>query len=186
MARANSKRSVLLQVAGQLVRREGYSALTLEAVAAEAGVSKGGLLYHFPTKEALVAALVEALIDGFETGHQECLVQDSAAPGAWARAYLRASVAPEGQSEADGITAGLLAGVALDPNLLAPLRARYAAWVTALESDGLPGVNAHIVRLAADGIWLADLMELAPPSGVLRAQVLARLIELGGGSHEEA
>ena len=35
--------------------------LTLDAVGAATGVSKGGVLYHFPTKEALVAALVEQL-----------------------------------------------------------------------------------------------------------------------------
>ncbi|MFF4615626.1 TetR/AcrR family transcriptional regulator [Nonomuraea jabiensis] len=44
---------------------EGAEALTLEAVARRAGVSKGGLFYHFPTKQALVAAMVDRLTMAF-------------------------------------------------------------------------------------------------------------------------
>ena len=42
-----SARARLLDAAVAVVRRDGAQALTLDAVAAEAGVSKGGLLYHF-------------------------------------------------------------------------------------------------------------------------------------------
>ena len=49
----------LLDVAGELVTESGVMALTLEAVAKRAGVSKGGLLHHFPTKDALLIAVLE-------------------------------------------------------------------------------------------------------------------------------
>lgn len=179
MGRTSNKRTTLLQTAATIVKRDGYSALTLEAVAAEAGVSKGGLLYHFSTKEALVAGLIEALITGFEAGMVEEQATDSRSPGTWTRAYLRASVTLDGPSEVDGVTAGLIAAVALDPNLLEPLRERYAHWEEALDGDGLPGVNSHIVRLAADGIWLADLLGLAPPTGERRRKVIECLLQLG-------
>jgi AcrR family transcriptional regulator len=48
------------------VVEEGVSGMTLEAVAREAGVSKGGLLYHFPSKEALIGGMIGRLIDRFE------------------------------------------------------------------------------------------------------------------------
>jgi Transcriptional regulator len=35
--------------------------MTLEAVAARANVSKGGLLYHFPSKDALVLGMVSRI-----------------------------------------------------------------------------------------------------------------------------
>ena len=35
--------------------------MTLDVVAQAAGVSKGGLLYHFPSKESLLGALAQAL-----------------------------------------------------------------------------------------------------------------------------
>ena len=77
---------------------------------------------------------------------------------------------------------GLLAAVGHDPSLLEPLQQRYRNWVERLDSDGLPGVDAHVVRLAADGLWAADLFGLAPPDPELRARIHARLVELAGTS----
>lgn len=51
---SNSKRSSILLAASIVVKNNGVEKLTLEAVAKEAGVSKGGLLHHFPNKEALI------------------------------------------------------------------------------------------------------------------------------------
>lgn len=42
--------------------RDGIAALSLNAVAREAGVSKGGLLHHFPNKQALIYALFARLL----------------------------------------------------------------------------------------------------------------------------
>jgi hypothetical protein len=76
----------------------------------------------------------------------------------------------------------LLAAVGYAPSLLEPIQARYGDWVQRLEEDGLPGVDAHVVRLAADGLWAADLFDLAPPDPALRARIQTRLAELAGAS----
>ena len=47
----------LLDAASTVVHRDGAQALTLDAVAAEAEVSKGGLLYHFASKRDLIDGL---------------------------------------------------------------------------------------------------------------------------------
>ncbi|PMB02210.1 hypothetical protein CEN49_26140, partial [Fischerella thermalis CCMEE 5273] len=39
-------REVILKSANQIVKEQGFTSLTLDAVAKHAGVSKGGLLYH--------------------------------------------------------------------------------------------------------------------------------------------
>lgn len=57
-------RSRVLDAYVTLLIDEGERAATLDAVAREADVSKGGLLYHFPNKEALVAGLLERLDAG--------------------------------------------------------------------------------------------------------------------------
>jgi len=51
--------SLLLAAANKVVVDRGVDALTLDAVACQAGVSKGGLLHHFPSKEALITAMVQ-------------------------------------------------------------------------------------------------------------------------------
>ena len=51
-----SSREKILDAAAELVAEIGAGRLTLEAVAEKAGLSKGGLLYNFPTKDALLQA----------------------------------------------------------------------------------------------------------------------------------
>jgi AcrR family transcriptional regulator len=169
-----------LHAASTVVAERGYSALTLDAVGAATGVSKGGVLYHFPTKEALVAALVEELATGFDADQSTAHAADSTAPGAWTRAYLTASAAPTQEESEQLAVVALLAAIGYDPSLLEPIRERYRQWVERLDDDGLPGVDAHVVRLAADGLWAADLFGLAPPDAALRARIHARLGELAG------
>lgn len=174
-------RQPLLRAAAALVAQRGYSALTLDAVGAATGVSKGGVLYHFPTKEALVAALLERLTAGFDAGQTAAHAADPIAPGAWTRAYVTASFGPQDES-AHVAAVALLAAVGYDPSLLEPLQARYSSWVERLADDGVPGVDAHVVRLAADGLWAADLFGLAPPDPSLRARIHVRLAELASAS----
>ena len=57
---------LILTAAERVVLRDGVARLTLEAVAREAKLSKGGLLYHFATKEALIQAMLDRLIQHCE------------------------------------------------------------------------------------------------------------------------
>jgi AcrR family transcriptional regulator len=175
-----SKRDQLLDAALALVAKHGYSALTLDAVGAAVGVSKGGVLYHFPTKDALVIALIEQLGDGFDAAQAAALAEDSRMPGAATRAYLVA--ASTVRSDEHLAAVALLAAVGHDPGLLEPLRERYCTWVERLDNDGLPDLDAHLVRLAIDGLWAADLFGLAPTDPDLRRALLGRLLRLAGGA----
>src|ERR1700688_4772194 len=57
-----SARDKILDAALELIGDIGVPAVTLEGVAARAGISKGGLLYHFRFKEQLLAAANEHLV----------------------------------------------------------------------------------------------------------------------------
>src|SRR3954464_1296024 len=103
-ARTSRTRDRLLDAAGAVVRRDGAQALTLDAVAAEAEVSKGGLLYHFKSKRDLVEGLIERWLAQFQRGIDD---QDDA----FVRGYVKAS-APEGNE------LGMLAALIGDPSLL--------------------------------------------------------------------
>ncbi len=172
----STTRQNILQAAYQFVQREGGDRLTLEAVAHEAGLSKGGLLYHFPTKDALIGGMVAYLIDQFEGDLNRAFAEENSGPGSWLRAYIRASCnSPD--EESNGASA-LLAAVANNPALLEPLRAHYASWQAHIENDGVSPARATIIRLALDGLWFADLLDLAPPNGPLREQLIAELFAL--------
>ena len=58
-------RAALLDAASRIVQQRGVEHLTLELTAQEAGVSKGGLLYHFPSKEALIKGMIQSYLERF-------------------------------------------------------------------------------------------------------------------------
>jgi AcrR family transcriptional regulator len=169
----------LVDAAIEVLLRDGARALTLAAVARSAGVSKGGLLYHFPSKPALVAGMVERLVSQFDAA----LAEAGDAPGAATRAYLAATVRPvaDDLTTADRASAALFAAALVDPDALAPLRDKWQAWQARLEADGIDPARATAVRLAVDGWWLARLVGLAPPGPDLHRRVYAQLVDLVEG-----
>jgi AcrR family transcriptional regulator len=175
--RAPTTKERIVSAAEEVVLRHGVSRLTLEAAALEAGLSKGGVLYHFPTRDALVAAMVATIIEEFDRDIEARLREDRA-PGAYTRAYVRATLEPAsaGPEREDRLGAAVIAAAAAQPALLEPLQAAAERWQDRLVADGLDPATATLLRLASDGLWLCDLFGLAPPSASLRDQV-ADLLE---------
>ena len=172
MPAATDTRRRLVDAASLVVRRDGARALTLDAVAAEAGVSKGGLLYHFKTKRDLLDAMLAGWLEEF-AGEIE-----AASDGGFAAGYVRASDM-SGWAAAERATEfGLLAAMVDEPGTLERVRERYAEWQARLSEESDDPVLATVARLAADGLWLADLLGLAPPSGELRERVIERMVAL--------
>ncbi|MCX5990420.1 MAG: TetR/AcrR family transcriptional regulator [Chloroflexi bacterium] len=178
-------RDSILAAAAQLISREGARRLTLDAVAAEARLSKGGLLYHFSSKDDLIRGLVETLVAQFDAEVETFTVPGK--PGAWTRAYLDAAIntsAAASESHASKASAGhgpaltstgIAAAVSNNPALLEPVREAYRRWQQNLESDGIDPVDATIVRLACDGLWLSDLIGLDPVPEPLQTAVVSRM-----------
>jgi AcrR family transcriptional regulator len=187
MATAPTTKTRILRAAEDVVIRDGVARLTIEGAAQEAGVSKGGVLYHFPTKAALVAAMVERFVQAFDDD-LERYGADGGRRGDFVRAYLEASVAPTQSAgtppeaaDATGdlrerrLGAALIASVSSDPELLRPMRDRFDAWQEAVEGDGLDKATASLVRLCVDGLWLCDVFGLAPVTGGLRDELAEKL-----------
>lgn len=174
-------RDRLLDAVERLLVKGGVDAVRLDAVAAEAGVSKGGLLHHFPSKRALVEGVVQRLVDRFET----VLPGPDAPAGAYTRAWLDASIpsaSPEdGDDSPDQVPIALLAAAG-GPEVLDVLQRHYRVWQERLDADGLaPGV-ATLVRMAVDGWWTARLLGLAPPRDEAHTQLrrlMSGLIDQG-------
>jgi AcrR family transcriptional regulator len=171
---APSTRDELLAGAYRVLLRDGPERLTLDAVVRETGRSKGGVLYHFPTKDALLAAMVGRVLDRFDAAvAAQWEAAGDRSPGSWLRAYLAASVAPDPDGPAIG--AALLSVVAANPGLLDLVRERAARTQARLEADGIDPAVATVVRLAADGLAMDDLFGFAPLGDDLRGRVLAAI-----------
>lgn len=176
-ARAAKTRSKLLDAAATVVRRDGIQAMTLARVAEEAGVSKGGLLHHFASKEELVSGLLDQTLADAATGLDQ--LTDGVERGAFARAYLEYVRRPD-EHQADSATAVFAAAAAGDGEL-GPAGDIFEAWQERLMyEDGLDPALGLLARIVGDGLWLIDLFGLARPSAEDRARVIdlvARLLD---------
>lgn len=164
-------RNLIINAANRVVIERGINQLTLEGVAQVAGVSKGGLLYHFPSKDALIEGMVEAYLADFEHRIDAHLSGDDT-PEGWVKAYILASI--DSPPEEIALNAALLAAFSVNPNLLRPMRERYSIWQERMNEleDGT------LIRLALDGLWFSDLVGLAPPNQEQRQVLLARLLQM--------
>lgn len=61
--RVNTTKLEIVQVAAKLFMKRGYSATSIKAIADNLGISTGHLTFYFPTKEMLLAKLVDMLCD---------------------------------------------------------------------------------------------------------------------------
>ncbi|GAA1532608.1 TetR/AcrR family transcriptional regulator [Actinomadura kijaniata] len=167
-------RDRILDAVERILVAGGADAIRLDAVAAEAGVSKGGLLHHFRTKQALLEGVLDRLVERFEAE----LPPPGSPPGTFTRAWLDATIPPDdvpAKAHGDRVAVAILAGLSGGPEVLDALRRRYRIWQERLAGDGLDPATASLVRLAVDGWWMARLLDLAPPRDDLHRQVRARL-----------
>ncbi len=169
--RAVQTRDRILRAASEVIKQEGVSSLTLDKVATRAGISKGGFLYHFGSKDALIIGLLNQLM-GMLDGELNMLVEGSEhRNGAFALAYL--DYVREPTKTATDTAKSILAAAAVDEDLLDSTREIFHRWQDRLlRHDGLDEVRALLARLVGDGLWLIDLFGLAPPTVEERRKVL--------------
>lgn len=175
--------SRILDAAENLIIARGVAALTLEAAAREAGVSKGGLLYHFASKEALLEALLRRLSAFIAQEFAACVAAQPEGPGRVARSMLEwgfgeGDLACNERHERAG--AVFLAAFHHDPALLAPIRAVIADMRAAVAGDGLPPGHGASIMAAGDGLFMARLFKLYAPSAAELAEIRAALTGLLG------
>lgn len=149
-------RRALLDAAGTAIRTRGVSA-SLDDVAKAAGVSKGGLLYHFPAKDALVRALAQDILDTYRAEVLAALDPGDTRPGRLTRAYIRASLDTSYDEVAVRENIALIAQLISIPEIAGLARADAERWERDLHDDGLPDHVVTLVVAAADGASTAPL-----------------------------
>jgi AcrR family transcriptional regulator len=165
-------RDRLLDAAERVLLEQGLTGLTLDAVAATAGTSKGGLLYHFRTKDALVVGLVERLGAVFEAE-----LEQAASRG---RSIVDVSLCvPDLGDEEQTLVRALLAVLRSSDSVeaLQPAVQRlFGRWQELLTEELGDPVLAETVRLVGDGLYLGALVGARPPSADRIAEVRALLL----------
>ncbi len=153
--RSNNKRSDILQAALQVVEESGANHLTIEAVADRAGFSKGGVLYHFKSKKALLRGMLDNLIDN-NIQRVESRRDSSNA--------LEAMLHEENQMTAVERRASLalVAAAAEAPELLEPARDYIKQVLQQISAESKDPDMALILFLANEGLRFLNIFELNP------------------------
>lgn len=156
----------ILCEANKVIANKGLNCFTLEEVARKAGVSKGGLLYHYPSKDKLIKALIEYHMEQFE-----CQITSAD----WLTSFIKEQF---NQNTADTNTmAGFLAAIAMDHELLEPVREKRKEWFQNISNMEDP-IMAMIICFACYGIAFSNLFGLEALSDDDMKKIEDKLINL--------
>ncbi len=162
MTRPPKARQRVLDAARRIVEARGAGHLTFDELARESGVTRGGITYHFPTKEDLLRGLIEADVEQWESASlppedlpETCRCPRTAAALGQLRCHL---------SEDEGhkrFVSGMLSAGMVDASLLDPVRAAqardFAEW-TWDDAD----LRRYLLLAAAEGLFWQDIFNLNP------------------------
>lgn len=162
----------ILLAAAEVTTTCGAAHLTLDRVAEEAAVSKGGLLYHYPNKRALLAGMLEYLLGLVRERLAEHEQQGAANhPRPVARSLI---LAESEQAQAERAMAqALLAAAAEDPQLLDPARVLVRQL---FDAAGAEGDFSLLLLLATEGLRFLDVLDLLPDPQRDRPRLLRALL----------
>ncbi len=142
-------REGLLEIAERIVRNDGASGLTIDALAKAAGISKGGVQYSFSSKDDLVRALVERWTRQFDELLGEI---DDLAPAELVRKYIE--VMRSSQSALNAKMAGLMIAYIQNPKNVAETRDWYRSMFARLSAATEDAEAARVALLAVEGLFM--------------------------------
>lgn len=174
MSRPPLAREKVLDAFERILIEEGERAATMDATARAAGVSKGGLLYHFGTKEALEAGLIARLAELVD----EDVAAIEAAPEGPVAYFLRSSVMEDAPLDRAIIAASRLAQSGNAPAITA-LHEMRARWEEVLRPHTRTPAALDLVMLVSDGLYFNNALGGdAPLTVVPRGEALEAVIAL--------
>ncbi|MDD7972408.1 TetR/AcrR family transcriptional regulator [Roseinatronobacter alkalisoli] len=165
-----STRHRILNAAETLARTLGPANISLDAVAAAAGVSKGGLLYHFPSKARLLEGVVENHLKNLDISLKK--QENSGQKNAVIISYLQHFL--DEQDRNTHPPSGLLAALAENPQMLTPVREHTAVFLQRIRSNASDPDLATLAYLAVDGLRSAELLGTQVLGAAERRELIKR------------
>lgn len=154
----------LLDATESVVAQRGAASLTLDAVATAAGVSKGGLLHHFPTKECLIDAVIDRTVGRWRQSLEEAIEAERPGPGRTARALVNLCLADVSTCARPcrNSSAAMLAVLMQQGERRTRLHQFYEELTRAVRGEELSSGLGDVVLACVDGLWLHWTTGLVP------------------------
>ena len=148
-------REAVLDAAQCVVQRHGTARLTLDAVAAEAGISKASVLYDYKTKSALMRAIVERRMAAEHAREDQIRAALGNVPNAFIRTRLTAASDPATDDD-QAITLCMAAAVAQDNELRKPICSKIGDSIAELRKSSKNQDGALLAFVALEGLRMME------------------------------
>jgi AcrR family transcriptional regulator len=179
MSDSGSSKTRILGAAATVVERAGAAHLTIDAVAAEAQLSKGGVLYHFPNKRSMLEGMVQHVLGRVAERSARYRADLNGGPNTTVRGLI---LAEQEQDETErAMSLAILAAAAEDPDLLEPARAAVATWFRDIGAEGRESGDEQLgllLLLATEGLRFLGMLNLLPMPATEREALHERLLSI--------
>lgn len=174
-----SSRDKIVAAAVELSKEVGPGHVSLDAVAHRAGVSKGGLLYNFPTKSKLLEAIVAYHLDKFDDALSEKTSHelDRSDSVIAACVDLYEVDCKKGAAEASGFLAALVE----NPDLMIPARKFSRRLIDRIRKNASDPATAMVVFLALEGLRCLPLLDMDVLTEEERSMSVEKLHDMVSG-----
>lgn len=150
LSKAEEKRQLILKHTQQLILEQGFDALTIDRVIEHAGISKGGFLYHFPSRDSLIEALGAYNIQSFYEQLRAYAEEDDG-KGKWCRSYIKASFDDLKQNKS--LFVGIMANSVLKDCESSTTDEYTEKMNERLAQDGVDVLTVQLIELIIDGLY---------------------------------
>lgn len=170
----------IIEAAVQIALSQGVQKVTIESVARAVGLSKPGLLHHFPSKNALLAGMLSYIGQALESSVAAVASEDPVPRGRWVRSLLKVAMSQGGPgAPTDPVRAFkvLLTVSVNNPKLMKPVQQQVRAMIRRIldESDG---EQELVAWLAVDGLLLWQHLGILESNDPIALKIFKSL--LGG------
>lgn len=172
--KAKEKREILIKSAIQLLQEEGINALTLDAVAKKANTSKGGLLYHFPNKQALIEGVVQDIYEKFS--EEFFILVEKETKNRYTKAFIELCF--NDLSKHSDLYVGSMVVPFLENKQVQDI---YQNILDYLKKDELDETTINLIRLTIDGVYYNKFSTIAPLTAVEMNEIKQKLYRLAEG-----
>jgi AcrR family transcriptional regulator len=175
-SRSERTRNAALEAALTVIARDGPARLTLDAIAREAGISKGGLLHQFPTKHAVLKALLDRQRAYFKDFTEKYIATMDPSVSQPSLAVQIATLR-ESAVKRHPVMFAIVGALAEEPDLLSANNEHDIANQNAIKAEADDPQLALLRKAAAQGLALTAIFGMSTLSDRERAELFDRLLD---------
>ncbi|CAD6536796.1 TetR/AcrR family transcriptional regulator [Paraburkholderia sabiae] len=174
--RSENTRKKAIEAALTILTREGVGGLTFDSLSRESGISKGGLLHQFRTKDGVLKALLDHQRQQFEAIAHAHMAKGGATK---TEPCLSSQIAiyRESVKQPHSVARAVLAALAENPELLADFKATDVERMKKLREES-SDIELSLLRyFAASGLAFNSLLGLSPLPDSMMNRLFDRLLD---------